>query len=83
MTEIAVAYGRSSGHTGPVRRGYAYRGETARRVHPQADRPQRHYLPPAPRLPGMLDRAPRAAAILVAATLAIDLVRLLLTQPVG
>jgi hypothetical protein len=31
----------------------------------------------------MLDRAPRAAAILVAATLAIDLVRLLLTQPVG
>jgi len=83
MTEIAVAYGRSSGHTGPVRRGYAYRGETARRVHPQAGRPQPHNRPPAPRLHSMLHRAPRAAAILVAATLAIDFARLLLMQPLG
>jgi hypothetical protein len=77
------AYGRSTGHAGPLRRGHAYRGDLARKVRSHPVRSQRRTLQTTPRLAGVMNKAPRAAAILVAAVLAIDLVRALLVQPIS
>lgn len=77
------AFGRSIGHAGIVRRGHAYRGDLARKDRSRPAPPLRRTLRARPRLPGTLTRLPHAAAILVAAVLAIDLLNILLMQPVG
>lgn len=76
-------FGRSIGHAGIVRRGHAYRGDLAHNNRSRPARPLRRTLRARPRLAGALTRLPHAAAILVAAVLAIDLLNIVLLQQAG